>query len=214
MLQGRYKSILVEKQSHLLELCRYVVLNPVRARMVPTAEDWQWSSYRSTAGMSTPPAWLRADWVLRQLDADPETARAVYRRFVAEGIDADSPWQSLRGQIWLGGEDFRKRMSALVARQDLNAIPKEQTRPDRPAPEDVISAVADVFEVPPDAVLDRSNQSAFKVTVYLLRRACNLSLRKVARLGGCPRHGFRKYRRNWRRASNSRRLTHCFDYII
>jgi REP element-mobilizing transposase RayT len=184
VFQGRYKSIVVEKQSHLLELCRYVVLNPVRAGMVPTAEDWPWSSYRRTVGMSATPPWLRADWLLRQLDANPETARAAYRRFVAKGMDADSPWQSLRGQIWLGGEDFRIRMSVLVARQDLNAIPKEQTRPDRPTPKEVVSAVADAFEISPDAVPERSHQPAFKAAVYLLRRACNLSLREVARFGG------------------------------
>lgn len=47
LLQGRYKAILVEKDSHLLELARYVVLNPVRAKMVRAAKDWRWSSYRS-----------------------------------------------------------------------------------------------------------------------------------------------------------------------
>ena len=52
VFQGRYKSILVEKGSYLLELSRYIVLNPVRARMVRAAQDWPWSSYRATAGFS------------------------------------------------------------------------------------------------------------------------------------------------------------------
>ena len=49
VFQGRYKAILVEKGSHLLELCRYVVLNPVRAGMVSKPDAWRWSSYKSTA---------------------------------------------------------------------------------------------------------------------------------------------------------------------
>lgn len=184
VLQGRYKSIVVEKQSHLLELCRYVVLNPVRAAMVRTAKEWRWSSYLATVGRCAAPDWLQAQSVLSQFAADCETARVAYRRFVAEGMDVESPWQSLRGQIWLGGEDFRRRMSDLIAQRDLNAIPMEQTRPDRPTAEEVVSAVADAFEVAPEVVLDRSHQSAFKAAVYLLRRACNLPLMETARLGG------------------------------
>lgn len=53
LYQGRFKSILVQKESYLLELARYIVLYPVRARMVRSAKDWKWSSYRSTAGLTT-----------------------------------------------------------------------------------------------------------------------------------------------------------------
>ena len=51
LLQGRYKAILVERDSYLLELCRYIVLNPVRAGTVRRAGDYRWSSYRATAGV-------------------------------------------------------------------------------------------------------------------------------------------------------------------
>ena len=56
LLQGRYKAILVEKESHLLELARYIVLNPVRAKLVRHPRAWRWSSYRATAGEEEPPA--------------------------------------------------------------------------------------------------------------------------------------------------------------
>ena len=56
LLQGRFKSLVVERETYLLELCRYVVLNPVRAGMVATPADWPWSSYGATAGLRTPPA--------------------------------------------------------------------------------------------------------------------------------------------------------------
>jgi len=61
VLQGRYKAILVERESHLLELARYVVLNPVRAKMVSSAKDWPWSSYRAMSGQSDVPEFLHID---------------------------------------------------------------------------------------------------------------------------------------------------------
>ena len=64
VFQGRYKAILVQKESYLLELARYIVLNPVRAQMVRAAKDWPWSSYRATAGYKEPVKALRVDWIL------------------------------------------------------------------------------------------------------------------------------------------------------
>ena len=58
VLQGRYKAIIVDKDNYLLELCRYIVLNPVRTGMVKSAKDWRWSSYRATAGLATAVDWL------------------------------------------------------------------------------------------------------------------------------------------------------------
>ena len=109
LFQGRFKAILVEKEAHLLELCRYVVLNPVRARMVPAAKAWPWSSYRATAGLMEAPDWLETGWTLEQLGTSRRSAVAAYRRFVAEGTLEDyRPWENLRGQIYLGSEKFRK----------------------------------------------------------------------------------------------------------
>jgi putative transposase len=64
VFQGRYKAILVEKQSYLLELSRYIVLNPVRAEMVRSAKDWRWSSYRAMAGQAKAEACLDVEWLL------------------------------------------------------------------------------------------------------------------------------------------------------
>ena len=64
VFQGRYKAILVQKGSYLLELAHYIVLNPVRARMVKEAKDWFWSSYRNTSGLEETTNWLSVDWIL------------------------------------------------------------------------------------------------------------------------------------------------------
>jgi putative transposase len=64
LFQGRFKAILVERDAYLLELARYVVLNPVRAGMVSEVSAWQWSSYRAMVGLASSPPWLETDWVL------------------------------------------------------------------------------------------------------------------------------------------------------
>ncbi len=93
MFQGRFKAIVVERQSYLLALCRYVVLNPVRAAMVKRVERYPWSSYRATAGLEPAPWWLATDWVLGQFGRQRRGAQARYTDFVHAGIGAVSPQQ-------------------------------------------------------------------------------------------------------------------------
>ena len=70
LFQGRFKGILVEKEAYLLELARYIVLNPVRAGMVGNAEAWPWSSYRGTVGIVKKPTFLKPDWLLSTFGED------------------------------------------------------------------------------------------------------------------------------------------------
>jgi len=76
VFQGRYKAILVERDAYLLELARYVVLNPVRAKMVRRAQDCPWSSYRATAGLEDAPSFLTTDWILEQFGSSAKKAQA------------------------------------------------------------------------------------------------------------------------------------------
>ena len=68
LFQGRYKSIVVEKKTYLLELARYIVLNPVRAHMVSNPGKFTWSSYKATSGVIKPPPFLTTDWILSNLE--------------------------------------------------------------------------------------------------------------------------------------------------
>lgn len=86
LFQGRYHATLVERNAHLLEAARYIVLNPVRAFLVDGASEWEWSSYRGTAGDASPDPLLTTEFVLLQFGSRPEIARARYRAFVAEGL--------------------------------------------------------------------------------------------------------------------------------
>jgi hypothetical protein len=129
LFQGRYKGILVQKEAYLLRLARYIVLNPMRARMVRKLEKWPWSSYPATVGLVEKPRFLMTDWLLSSFSEDRRVATRAYVRFVAEGKHQPSPWQVLKNQIYLGSdqfvEDMQKRMTL---NQSLNDIPKQQRR--------------------------------------------------------------------------------------
>ena len=130
LLQGRYKAILVEKESYLLELCRYIVLNPARVKGGGEHAAWKWSSYRATAGQAKVPEVLSVDWVLGQFGKQRRTAQKRYREFVRDGL-AKRPWEDLKGQIYLGSEEFIERHSA--ADKNLKEIPRAQLRAAKPS---------------------------------------------------------------------------------
>jgi putative transposase len=85
---ARFKSHLVETDSHLLGAARYIVLNPVRACITATADEWPWSSYLATACLKRAPRWLDIDSILEQFHpSDRERAAASYREFVRAGAE-------------------------------------------------------------------------------------------------------------------------------
>lgn len=133
IFQGRYKSILVDKENYLLELCRYVVLNPVRANMVEKPEEWKWSSYGATAGLKTVPNYLAGDWILGLFSNNKAEAQKRYRKFVREGIHTGSPWDDLQGQILLGEEGFIEKYKDLLSdKEQIKEIPRPQRYVSRP----------------------------------------------------------------------------------
>lgn len=134
LFQGRFKAILVERDSYLLELARYVVLNPVRAKMVQAPADYAWSSYRPTLGLDAVPAALSTDWLLGQFARTKAVARQRYQAFVLAGLSQPSPWKALKGQVLLGSEAFVKKIRPqLKVTEGTAEVPKRQRRLHRPA---------------------------------------------------------------------------------
>src|SRR5262245_14640075 len=86
VFQGRYHAGIVEREPHLLELVRYIALNPVRAGLCAGPEDWAWSSYRSTLGLDRTPDFLATDFLLECFADDPKRAPAQLRKFVKAGL--------------------------------------------------------------------------------------------------------------------------------
>jgi len=143
VFQGRFKSILVEKESHLLELCRYIVLNPVAAQMVTHPADYTWSSYRFTAQPVKNPGFLYSDWVLAQFSSKKKIARKLYQDFITDGLinQTEKPWKKLVGQIILGGEDFVSGIQELLdEKKEIKEIPRIQRYSGRPLLSDLFSS--------------------------------------------------------------------------
>ena len=161
LFQGRFKGILVQKESYLLELARYIVLNPVRAGMVGEPCNWPWSSYRPTVGTAAKPPWLMTDWLLSAFDSDRGRACTGYARFVAGGMVKPSPWAGLKNQIYLGTEGFVEEMQRRIGdNQSLQEVPLKQRRP-------VALPLGDYAANQPDR--DRAMAKAYQSGDYSMR---------------------------------------------
>jgi putative transposase len=119
VFQGRFKAILVDEDAYLLEVSRYVALNPVRAGLVSEAGEWHWSSYRATAGEVGSPKWLKAGALLRLLHlgrtrADKARAQALWVDHVRAGVGLPPIWDALQNQVFLGSPAFVQRMNDMA----------------------------------------------------------------------------------------------------
>ena len=86
LMQGRYLAPLVENESHLLVVARYIVLNPVRSGVTRWPEEWRWSSFLATAGLAPAPRFLEVSFILGLFSDDLNKGREAYITFIEEGI--------------------------------------------------------------------------------------------------------------------------------
>ena len=128
LLQGRYKAIVVQKETYLLELSRYVILNPIRAGMVRHVEDWLWSSYRAIADLEERPQWLDTDWLLNQFGKRRKKAIEKYRNFILEGKGVASPLKDARHQLLLGDDAFVERDRTKTRPEKVQEVSKAHRR--------------------------------------------------------------------------------------
>lgn len=188
LFEGRFKAILVEREAHLLEIARYVVLNPVRSGFARSAASWPWSSYRFTAGVAEGPDWLETAWTLEQFGRRPAEARRRYAAFVAEGKGSGyEPWNSLRGQVFLGSEGFardagRKATHKAAAKE----VPRVQREPVTRTPDEVATAFSAARKVSLDemAQAPRKHLVDRALLAWSLRSRSRAPLAAIARLLG------------------------------
>ncbi len=128
LFQGRYKAILVDKDAYLLELSRYIVLNPVKARMVKQVSDCKWSSYQAMTGKMAVPQWLSVNYLLSQFSKQRKTAIRKYEEFVADGVSNGPIWEQLNNQIYLGEAAFIDKVQKHLEGDEDIQVPKMQKR--------------------------------------------------------------------------------------
>jgi REP element-mobilizing transposase RayT len=170
LFQGRFGSEPIETEAHLLEVSRYVVLNPVRAGLVNDAADWPWSSYRATAGLSAAPHWLQTEWTLGHFGG----SRMRYQEFVAAGRDVPHV---------VGRRAFEAHGAAIAS----------AARPpvERSGVDELLPRLLAALEISPVELLaERRTRTRHRALVaYALRRLTGATCRRIgAELGVGPWH--------------------------
>lgn len=128
LFQGRYHAILCQQESYLLELARYIVLNPQRAGMIKVPAEWPWSSYRATVGLADAPPWLQTDNLLALFGSERANAICAFEQFVLAGIGGESPLKEVSNQVLLGDKTFRARFLDEPIAGDITEIARAQRR--------------------------------------------------------------------------------------
>jgi len=141
----------VQKESYLLELARYVVLNPLRAGMVASIDEWEWSSYPFTTGALPAPEWLDRDWLLGRFGSKRNRAIESFRAFVLEGMGAVSPLLATKHQLLLGDEEFVGTHRLDGASEPLSEVSKAQRRLAAPPLQEVAQRYPDRNEAMTEA---------------------------------------------------------------
>lgn len=183
LLQGRYKGILVDRDAYLLELSRYLHLNPVRAKIVEKPEDYCQSSYRSY--VKTPKeAIVTTDLILGMVSEDGKSARRAYRDYVEKGVDEGgrNPLEDVYGGVILGSRGFSKQALGTLKESALDQEEIARRRELRKFEiEDVIEAVCSYFKVPADR-LTEGGKELRDMAIYLLKRHTSVMNRQIGEL--------------------------------
>jgi REP element-mobilizing transposase RayT len=176
LFQGRYKAILVDADSYLLELVRYIHLNPVRAGVVQDPADYPWSGHCAYLGNNRH-GWLSTDWVLSRFAKRVTTARQLYRHFIEAGLD-----EGYRDDLQRGSTEGRLLGDDNFIESSLRK--SEQRSPVSTTPEGIIASVCDRYEIDPEMLgsADRSRRTAEAraVSAYL---AVETGVASLTRMG-------------------------------
>lgn len=186
LLQGRYKAILIDCDAYLLQVSRYLHLNPVRAGLVAKPEEYPYSSYRSYVSSH------KEDFVYRNLiwemiANNHKGGPKGYRQFVEKviGEEGESPLKNIYGGVILGKETFINEVLARLRDDTLKSeeITHRKKLRGTMNSEAVINAIALYFKVPGEAV--RENKKPYrKIAVYLLKQYTGLTNREIMELFG------------------------------
>lgn len=187
LLQGRFKSIIVDKDSYLLELSRYLHLNPVRARMAQLPEDYPYSSYRSYA-TSHVDTLVTTSTILNMISQVPHTAKEKYKTFVEGALDevVESPLNRVYGGIILGSVDFIKQVLGKIEVKQLECAETSHRRCLRASnlPEEVLSATCARYGIAPEEITKPNRNDVRKKCVYLLKKHTSAGNREIGEILG------------------------------
>lgn len=186
LFQGRYKSILIDRDSYLLELSRYLHLNPVRANMVERPEEYPHSSY--AAYIAENDGLVSVTDLLSMFSKDKKQAKQKYRIFVESALSEkqESPMQKVYGGMILGSVPFIKE-SLNRLEEDLLQRTETSHKKELRSPCDVgevLSLVAEHYGIAPEAVLSVNRNDIRKIIIYLLKKKSAASNQEIGEAVG------------------------------
>jgi putative transposase len=190
LFQGRFKAILIDAEAYLKHLSRYIHLNPVRAKIIDTPEQYRWSSYSAFIGKKKSPKFLKTDWLLSNFGNNKKEARKNYKEFI-EGVDIKAvkdPSKQLEGGFILGDADFVNwvKDTFLAKRDDEKEIPQLKKLKPRVAPETIVDQVSKAFNSEAEKIRKKGlkHNKAREVAIYLSRELGGISCSDLGVLFG------------------------------
>ena len=192
LFRGRYKAILIEPDAYLLNVSRYIHLNPVAASVTALAGDYQWSSYPSYIGVAPTPQWLQTKFVLNMTGR--RQRRKAYRLFVEKEVDDETQtfYDKKKFPAVMGSDNFKE---SIHSRLSVNTeIPAIKTLKAAPSISAIIQAVSIIFATPENEMLQTARgrgmkNSARSAAIYCCRKMAGLPLNEIANQFGFSHYG-------------------------
>lgn len=185
LFQGRYKAIVVSKDSYLSELSRYIHLNPVRAGITQKPEEYQYSSYKAYISKGKDDL-LNQELVLGLLGGNAVQAKSKYRKFVdcAISAEADNPFEDVYGGIILGADKFIKETLSRIKEEYLQKteISNRKFLKSRHDVGEVIEAVAKHFKADRKQLINNRNRRQRKIAIYLLKKHTGATNKEIGEI--------------------------------
>lgn len=187
LFQGRYKAILVDKDSYLLELSRYLHLNPLRAKMVERPEQYGHSSYASYIS-DRKDAMLTHEMILGMLPGGEDNSRQQYRAYVesALGEEPKSPMEKVYGGMMLGGAGFIREVLAHLENEKVERGEVSHRKALRGCTcmEEVLSVLCGHYGVALEEIAGNKRSEARKAGIYLLKKFTGATNNEIGELFG------------------------------
>lgn len=187
LFQGRFKSIIVDKDGYLLELSRYIHLNPVRVNMVERPEAYPHSSYGSYTS-STKNNLVTTGTILGMITHKPDDARDKYRSFVESALEGEigSPLKNVYGGIILGSVNFIEDVLGKIQDEQLEKEETANRRSLRAAllPAEVVSSICLQYGLEAADIAGVEHNDIRKKCIYLLKKHTGATNREIGEILG------------------------------
>jgi len=181
VLQGRYKSILVDEDNYGIVLSAYIHLNPLRAGVVEDLRDYKWSSYLNYVKENKRVIdSLDTRVILKQFSEDLRKARILYRRYVGENKDIKDPLKNSFKGIVLGSkeyvEDILKKIDKLGKKREMPQTRKINTK----RADEIIKGIAKQYNISKEDIIEKKKGNLFrKLSMYLIKKYTDLTLEQI-----------------------------------